>query len=117
MVVRGRYGALATVAAYVLHAARATRGSWPIAAFISVFVLGPIMALIAERFTKAIAGRSLALMVTSTVGALLVIQAAILLTYGLDEVRTVPVFLASGAFAFSRTSASADTAAFSVTVP
>jgi ABC-type branched-subunit amino acid transport system ATPase component/branched-subunit amino acid ABC-type transport system permease component len=91
------YGALATVSAYIFYALYVlNHWSWVTAAIIAILVAGPIMGLIMELLARRIQTTSLALRVASTVGLLLVIEAAIQLIYGTGQVRTVPIFLGTG---------------------
>jgi ABC-type branched-subunit amino acid transport system ATPase component/branched-subunit amino acid ABC-type transport system permease component len=93
------HGALATVAAYVFYALHVLDGwSWPLAAAAAVLVAGPLMGLMLELLARRIQTASLVLSVASTVGLLLVIEAAIQLIYGTTEQRSVPVFLGTGLF-------------------
>jgi ABC-type branched-subunit amino acid transport system ATPase component/branched-subunit amino acid ABC-type transport system permease component len=93
------HGAVATVAAYVLYSLMVQGGvSWPLAALITILGMGTILGLLFERLARVIAGRSLALGVTSTVGILLIVEALVVLVYGQGQVRTVPVFIAHGQF-------------------
>jgi ABC-type branched-subunit amino acid transport system ATPase component/branched-subunit amino acid ABC-type transport system permease component len=91
------YGALAAVAAYAFYVLHVLNGwAWPLAAGVATLVLGPAMGLIVELLARRIQGRSLALQVASTVGLLLVIEAAVELIYGHTTVRIVPIFLGTG---------------------
>jgi ABC-type branched-subunit amino acid transport system ATPase component/branched-subunit amino acid ABC-type transport system permease component len=91
------YGALAAVAAYAFYVLHVLNGwAWPLAAGVAILVLGPAMGLIVELLARRIQGRSLALQVASTVGLLLVIEAAVELIYGHTTVRIVPIFLGTG---------------------
>jgi ABC-type branched-subunit amino acid transport system ATPase component/branched-subunit amino acid ABC-type transport system permease component len=93
------HGAIAAAAAYLFYTLHVQHHlAWPAAAAISVFGFGPIAALLFERFAKAIGKTSLALRVAGTVGVLLIIEAVIVLIYGTQTTRTVPVFLAHGQF-------------------
>jgi ABC-type branched-subunit amino acid transport system ATPase component/branched-subunit amino acid ABC-type transport system permease component len=93
------HGAIAAAAAYIFYTLYVQHHlTWPVAAAISVFGLGPVAALLFERFAKAIGKTSLALRVAGTVGVLLIVEAAIVLIYGTQTTRTVPVFLAHGEF-------------------
>jgi ABC-type branched-subunit amino acid transport system ATPase component/branched-subunit amino acid ABC-type transport system permease component len=97
-------GALATVAAYAFYELHVQHDmAWPVAAAIAVLVIGPALGVVFERFGHVLGGASLAVQVTSTVGVLLIVQAAVILIYGTVEVRQVPVFLASGQFAVGGT--------------
>jgi ABC-type branched-subunit amino acid transport system ATPase component/branched-subunit amino acid ABC-type transport system permease component len=91
------HGALATVSAYLFYTLHIKHDvAWPIAAFICVFVAPIPIALAIERVGRSIGRASLASQVTATVGVALLIQAIVLLIYGVKETRTVPVFLAQG---------------------
>jgi ABC-type branched-subunit amino acid transport system ATPase component/branched-subunit amino acid ABC-type transport system permease component len=91
------HGALATVAAYVFYVLYVLNNwSWVTAALIAILVAGPIMGLILELLARRIQTTSLALRVASTVGLLLVIEAAVQLIYGTQTTRTVPIFLGTG---------------------
>src|SRR5204863_6237694 len=54
--------------------------------------------LVMELIARKLQGATLAVSVASTVGFLLVIEAAVDLIYGTDAIRQVPVFLPSGGF-------------------
>jgi ABC-type branched-subunit amino acid transport system ATPase component/branched-subunit amino acid ABC-type transport system permease component len=91
------HGALATVAAYLFYTLHIQHHlSWPLAACICVFVAPVPIALVIEFFGRSISRASLAIQVAATVGLALVVQAIILLVYGIQLTRVVPVFLASG---------------------
>ena len=92
-------GAVATVAAYGFYELHVIHGmNWPLAAAISVLGVGLFVGLLFERLGQVLAGASLAVQVTSTVGVVLIVQAAVLLHYGTAKTRVVPVFLAHGLF-------------------
>lgn len=114
------HGALAAVSAYVFYTLHVQHGlSWPLAAVVSVLVLGPIMGLLLEVLAHALEGASLAMRVASTVGLLLAIEAAITLIYGTSTVRLVPIFLGTGTVSIDGTSvqwASIVTFAFALVV-
>jgi ABC-type branched-subunit amino acid transport system ATPase component/branched-subunit amino acid ABC-type transport system permease component len=91
------HGSLAAVSAYVFYTFYVQLGvGWPLAAAISVLVLGPLMGLLLERLARAIGAASLALQVAATVGVLLAVEAAIVLIYGQTTLRIVPGFPAQG---------------------
>jgi ABC-type branched-subunit amino acid transport system ATPase component/branched-subunit amino acid ABC-type transport system permease component len=91
------YGALATISAFLFYTLHVQHHvSWPITAFICVFVVGPLMGLLFEPLARAVSGSSLALQVGATIGVLLVVQGAIVLIYGQTVTRTVNVFLGGG---------------------
>jgi ABC-type branched-subunit amino acid transport system ATPase component/branched-subunit amino acid ABC-type transport system permease component len=91
------HGALATLSAYLFYTLHIQHHvSWQLAAFICVFVATPPIAIVLELISRSIARSGLATQVAATVGLALIIQAVVLLVYGLKETRTVPVFLAHG---------------------
>ena len=91
------HGALATVSAYVFYALYVlNHWSWVTAAAVAILAVGPIMGLILELLARRIQTTSLALRVAATVGLLLVLEAGIQLIYGVEETRTVPIFLGTG---------------------
>jgi ABC-type branched-subunit amino acid transport system ATPase component/branched-subunit amino acid ABC-type transport system permease component len=91
------HGAVATVAAYVFYALYVLNDwSWVTAALVATLVVGPVMGVMLELMARRIQITSLALQVASTVGLLLVIEAAIALIYGTKQTRVVPIFLGTG---------------------
>jgi ABC-type branched-subunit amino acid transport system ATPase component/branched-subunit amino acid ABC-type transport system permease component len=91
------HGALATVAAYLFYTLHIQHHlAWPLAAIICVFVTPVPIALVIEFLGRSISRASLAIQVAATVGLALIVQAIILLVYGIQLTRIVPVFLASG---------------------
>jgi ABC-type branched-subunit amino acid transport system ATPase component/branched-subunit amino acid ABC-type transport system permease component len=88
------HGALATVAAYVFYTLNVQRGlPWGVAAAVSVVVLGPLLGLVLELLARTLTGVSLVHSVTATVGVVLVVNAAIGLTYDQSTNAIVPQFL------------------------
>jgi ABC-type branched-subunit amino acid transport system ATPase component/branched-subunit amino acid ABC-type transport system permease component len=91
------HGALATVSAYLFYTLHVQHHvAWPVAALICTFVAPVPIALVLERVGRSISQASLAIQVAATVGLALVVQAIVLLVYGIQETRIVPVFLAHG---------------------
>jgi branched-subunit amino acid ABC-type transport system permease component len=91
------HGALATISAYVFYTLYVSHHvSWPLAAALAVFVVGPFVALAFELLARSLTAAPLAVQVAATVGVLLGVAAAVALIYGVVETRTVPVFLAHG---------------------
>jgi ABC-type branched-subunit amino acid transport system ATPase component/branched-subunit amino acid ABC-type transport system permease component len=77
------HGALATLSAYVFYALHiAGNVSWPIAAIISVLILGPALGIGFERYARVLSRASLIMQVAGTVGVLLVIEAVCTQWYG-----------------------------------
>jgi ABC-type branched-subunit amino acid transport system ATPase component/branched-subunit amino acid ABC-type transport system permease component len=93
------HGALATVAAYLFYALHTQHGvPWPIAAFLCVFVAGPVLGLLMELMARALTGASLATRVVSTVGVLLIVQAVAVLIFGTVITRVVKPYFPTKAF-------------------
>src|ERR1700733_11922628 len=93
------YGALATISAYLFYMLHVQHGmAWPLAAVISVFVLGPVLGLLLQGLARRLAGTSLAIQVAATVGILLVVQGLAVSIYGTVITRTVPQFLPTRQF-------------------
>jgi ABC-type branched-subunit amino acid transport system ATPase component/branched-subunit amino acid ABC-type transport system permease component len=91
------HGALATVAAYLFYTLHVQHDlAWPIAAFVCVFVAPIPLALAIEFVGRSISRAGLASQVAATVGLALIVQAVVLLIYGIEETRTIKVFLADG---------------------
>ena len=91
------YGGLASVAGYLLYTLM-VQLDLPsgVAVFLAVFVLGPLMGLAFEVLARSLQRSPLALRVAATVGVLIAIESAIILIYGTESSRSVPVFLGSG---------------------
>jgi ABC-type branched-subunit amino acid transport system ATPase component/branched-subunit amino acid ABC-type transport system permease component len=93
------HGALATLSAYLFYTLHVESGlPWELAAALCVFVAGPLLGIVIERLSRRLATADLSARVASTVGLLLVIEAAAVIVYGQTETRTVPVFLPHQAF-------------------
>jgi ABC-type branched-subunit amino acid transport system ATPase component/branched-subunit amino acid ABC-type transport system permease component len=87
------HGALATLSAYVFYALHvAGNVSWPIAAVISVLLLGPALGIGFERYARVLSRASLIMQVAGTVGVLLVIEAGCTQWYG-SNATYYPAFL------------------------
>ncbi|WP_406462422.1 ABC transporter permease [Streptomyces sp. NBC_01622] len=98
------HGALATVSAFLFYALHVEHGMpWPLAAFVCVFVAGPVLGLLFERLARSLAGTSLAVRVVSTVGVLLIVQSIVVLIYGAAATMTVPQFLPTATFTIGGT--------------
>ena len=77
------HGALATLSAYIFYALHiAGSVSWPVAAIISVLLLGPALGIGFERYARVLSRASLIMQVAGTVGVLLVIEAVCTQWYG-----------------------------------
>ena len=94
------HGALATAAAYVFYWLYVDLGlDWKLAAFLSVFVLGPLMGLMMERIARHLAPQRTAWKIVGTVGLILVVQGLGTIKYGTDPL-SVPQFLPRGSETF-----------------
>jgi ABC-type branched-subunit amino acid transport system ATPase component/branched-subunit amino acid ABC-type transport system permease component len=93
------HGALATVAAYAFYVLAVEHDvPWPVAAFVAVFVLGPLLGLGLELLARSVQTAGLAIQVATTVGLLVAIESAVQLIFGNSELREVPVFLGTSGF-------------------
>jgi len=69
------YGAIATTAAYVFYWLVVNLGwSWPIAALVSVLVLGVAIGLLFEQFMRRLASAPTSMKVVATVGVILIVE-------------------------------------------
>jgi ABC-type branched-subunit amino acid transport system ATPase component/branched-subunit amino acid ABC-type transport system permease component len=94
------HGALATAAAYIFYWLYVDLGlDWKLAAFLSVFVLGPLMGLMMERIARHLAPQRTAWKIVGTVGLILVVQGLGTIKYGTDPL-SVPQFLPRGSETF-----------------
>ncbi len=76
------HGAVCALSAYAFFDLRQQQGmSWPLAAFVVVFVIGPLVGLVMERLAAGLAPVSTAYKIVGTVGLLVFIQALIVLRY------------------------------------
>jgi len=88
------HGAMATTAAYVFYELYVQHQmSWILAAAITMATVSVVLGLFFERFARALTEASLVVQVVATIGVFLVVQSAIVLIYGDQEVRSVPQFL------------------------
>nr|WP_271213706.1 ATP-binding cassette domain-containing protein [Rhodococcus wratislaviensis]GLK40921.1 branched-chain amino acid ABC transporter permease/ATP-binding protein [Rhodococcus wratislaviensis] len=91
------HGALAALAAYSFYVLNVQLDlSWPVAATVTVCVVGPAVGLLLEFLARRLQGAALPLQIAGVVGILLVVQAGTLLIFGAQEVRRVPSFLPNG---------------------
>ncbi len=94
------YGALATAAAYVFYWLYVDLElDWKLAAFLSVFVLGPLMGLVMERIARQLTPQRTAWKIVGTVGLILIVQGLGTIKYGTDPL-SVPQFLPKGTETF-----------------
>ena len=95
------HGATAAVAAFLFYSLHVTHGmAWPLAAAISVLVLGPVLGLGFEVLARSLTDAPLVSRVTATVGVLIVVQAVIGVIYGTSHgtLRQVDQFLPTHPF-------------------
>jgi ABC-type branched-subunit amino acid transport system ATPase component/branched-subunit amino acid ABC-type transport system permease component len=86
-------GALATVAAYAFYYLNVDVGlAWPVAALISVLVLGAILGLGFEVMARRVARGPLAWRIVATIGIVLVVEAVFTIVHG-SSTLTTPHFL------------------------
>jgi len=103
------HGALATVSAYLFYTLHVQHGMpWPLAAVLCLFVAGPILGLAFERIARIVAAKGVATRVVTTIGVLLVVQAAMVLIYGVQLQRQVPQYLPANAFSLGGTVVTTD---------
>src|SRR3954462_9953122 len=87
------YGAIAAGAAFVFYFLRVDQGiPWPIAAVLSVLVLGPALGVAFELLARRLAEVGPAWRVLATIGIVLAVQAGATIWYG-TNVRLYPAFL------------------------
>lgn len=92
------HGALATVAAFVFYALHVQhRVPWPLAATISVLILGVAMGLAMEGLARRLTRVALALRIAATVGILLVVVAVCTILYG-SVAKAYPSYLPTSTF-------------------
>ena len=83
------YGAMASVAAYVFYFLRVDHGlDWKLSFAVAVFVVGPLMGLLMERFAQALSNQTVSTKIVGTVGIILLVQGLATIKYGSD---TIPV--------------------------
>jgi branched-subunit amino acid ABC-type transport system permease component len=88
------HGSLATVSAFTFYTLHVQHGiPWVVAALISVFVIGPLLGLLLEVFSRPLVDSSLVVRVVATLGLLLIVEGGVLLIYGTKVTRVVPQFL------------------------
>ena len=81
------YGALASVAAYVFYFLHVDHGwGWPLSFAVSVFVVGPLLGLLMERFARALANQPVSTKIVGTVGLILLVQGLATVKYGSDTI-------------------------------
>ncbi|MDT4923914.1 MAG: hypothetical protein QOG01_1627, partial [Pseudonocardiales bacterium] len=85
------YGAIAAAAVYVFYFLHVDHGMpWPIAGFISVFLLGPVMGLGFELVARRVIVLGAAWQVLATVGVVVAVEAGAAIWYGSNTVPFPP---------------------------
>ncbi|HZS15221.1 MAG TPA: branched-chain amino acid ABC transporter permease/ATP-binding protein [Candidatus Dormibacteraeota bacterium] len=80
------HGALGTAAAYLFYTLHVQHGvAWPLAAAISVLVLGPILGIGFERFGRSLSRTTVVWRIASTAAILISIEALFTILYGTSE--------------------------------
>jgi len=86
-------GALATVAAYAFYYLNVDAGlAWPVAALISVLILGAVLGLGFEVMARRVARGPLAWRIVATIGIVLIVEAVFTIVHGASTLTT-PHFL------------------------
>jgi ABC-type branched-subunit amino acid transport system ATPase component/branched-subunit amino acid ABC-type transport system permease component len=81
------YGAMASVGAYAFYFLHVDHGwGWPISFVIAVFVVGPALGLLMERFARALAHQSTSTKIVGTIGVVLLVQGLTTVKYGSDTI-------------------------------
>jgi ABC-type branched-subunit amino acid transport system ATPase component/branched-subunit amino acid ABC-type transport system permease component len=92
------FGAVGTLAGYVFYALNVTHGvPWPLAAFVSVILLGIVLGIVFEAFGRRLATAPLAIRIVATLGVVLVVEGFFQVTYGTTS-RPFPAFLPTRSF-------------------
>ena len=87
------FGAIGTVAAYLFYTLHVSHGvAWPVAAAVSVVVVGGVLGVVLAQLSPRLASATLGLQIAATVGVLLIVEAATTLIYGTGQL-IVPAFL------------------------
>jgi ABC-type branched-subunit amino acid transport system ATPase component/branched-subunit amino acid ABC-type transport system permease component len=90
------HGAIATVAAYLFYFLHVDRGwHWVPALVVCVFVAGPTMGFVFERFAARLSPQRTAYKIVGTVGVVLIVQALATIKYG-STTKRLPQFLPHG---------------------
>lgn len=80
------HGAIAAVAAFAFYDLHTLRGlSWPLAVAIAVGILPPVVAVVLERITRALAGGTATTKIVATIGLQLAITGALIAHYGAES--------------------------------
>jgi ABC-type branched-subunit amino acid transport system ATPase component/branched-subunit amino acid ABC-type transport system permease component len=92
------YGAIAAAAVYVFYYLHVDQGlPWPVAGFISVFVLGPLVGIGFELIARRVIQLGAAWQVLATIGVVVAVEAGAAVWYGANTLP-FPSYLPSGAF-------------------
>jgi ABC-type branched-subunit amino acid transport system ATPase component/branched-subunit amino acid ABC-type transport system permease component len=93
------HGAVATTAAYAFYSLHVTHQmAWPLAASISVLVLGPVLGLGLELLARRLAGVQTVYKIVATIGLVLIVQGFFTAKFGAQS-QSYPAYLPTGAAA------------------
>jgi ABC-type branched-subunit amino acid transport system ATPase component/branched-subunit amino acid ABC-type transport system permease component len=92
------FGAIGTLGTYIFYILNVKHGvPWPVAAIVSVVVLGLILGVGFEVLARELARQALAIRIVATIGVVLLIQGIFLIAYGTDAI-TFPTFLPTNSY-------------------
>jgi ABC-type branched-subunit amino acid transport system ATPase component/branched-subunit amino acid ABC-type transport system permease component len=95
------YGALLTAATYLFYWLHNVHGwNWELAAFVSVFVAGPVLGYAMEQYARRLAPQPVALKIVGTVGLILIVEGLATLKFGPVQI-VPPQFLPKGTDSFT----------------
>jgi ABC-type branched-subunit amino acid transport system ATPase component/branched-subunit amino acid ABC-type transport system permease component len=92
------HGSVAALSVFVFYYLRTEEGwPWPVAAVVSILILGPLVGLLLELMARVLANASHVLKIAATVGLVVVIVAIGNLWYG-SQSETFPSYLPTSSF-------------------
>ncbi len=87
------HGSVATLSVFVMYWLRTEHGwPWPVAAFLSVFVLGPVLGVLLEYMARILANVSDVLKIAATIGLVIIVLAIGDIWYG-STTNSFPPYL------------------------
>lgn len=90
------HGAIAAVAAYAFYELHVIRGlPWPLALFLAVVVVPPVLAVVLERVLRGVATGTVTAKVVAAIGVQLAVTSALVAHYG-SAALAFPAFLPTG---------------------
>ena len=97
------HGAVAATGAYAFYDLWQLRGlPWPVAAAVSILLVGPLLGLVLEWLTRTLGDARVVMRIVATVGLLLALQGALSASYG-SLTRHFPEFLPASTFGIAGT--------------